>query len=279
MSKKKLAKDALKSFLKTVKKIKSFDLKKTFMEDGNTFSKLSIIVKHKTDEVPELKKSKKKKSKSKKSTKKKGEKSVDMKVVKSSEPSKTPTKKKKTVKNKDASDSKAKPADTKPSTKKEKVTQTKAENSDKPATPKRSAEVAESKPVESNPIATQVAPKPVTTPTPKPAVKASTPATKTPVKRAASTRTRKPTVGDNLKLVEGIGPKIESFLKEEGIDTFEKLSKAIPEDIQKMLVAKGGTRYNANNPATWPEQAALAATGDMEAFNALKLELKGGRRV
>lgn len=271
MSKKKLAKDALKSFLKTVKKIKSFDLKKTFMEDGNTFSKLSIIVKHKTDEVPELKKSKKKKSKSKKSTKKKGEKSVDMKVVKSSETSKTPTKKKKTVKNKDTSDSKAKPADTKPSTKKEKVTQTKAENSDKPATPKRSAEVAESKPVESNPIATQVAPKP--------AVKASTPATKTPVKRAASTRTRKPTVGDNLKLVEGIGPKIESFLKEEGIDTFEKLSKAIPEDIQKMLVAKGGTRYNANNPATWPEQAALAATGDMEAFNALKLELKGGRRV
>ncbi len=72
-------------------------------------------------------------------------------------------------------------------------------------------------------------------------------------KRAA----KSPRVGDNLKLIEGIGPKIESFLKEDGIDTFAKLAKAVPAAIQTMMVAKGGTRYNAYNPAKWPEQAAL----------------------
>jgi predicted flap endonuclease-1-like 5' DNA nuclease len=105
-------------------------------------------------------------------------------------------------------------------------------------------------------------------------------APKPAVKKAATLR--KPAVtsiGENLKLIEGIGPKIESFLKEDGIDTFEKLAKAIPETIQAMLIAKGGTRYNANNPTTWPEQAALAAKGDMAALKALKLELKGGRKV
>jgi predicted flap endonuclease-1-like 5' DNA nuclease len=85
--------------------------------------------------------------------------------------------------------------------------------------------------------------------------------------------------GDNLKLIEGIGPKIETFLKEDGIDSFAKLAKAIPEKIQTMLVAKGGTRYNANNPITWPEQAVFAAKGDMAGLKALKLVLKGGRKV
>jgi hypothetical protein len=33
------------------------------------------------------------------------------------------------------------------------------------------------------------------------------------------------------------------------------------------------------HPATWPEQAALAATGEWEALEALQAKLKGGRRV
>ncbi|UBM59258.1 hypothetical protein LAG90_01120 [Marinilongibacter aquaticus] len=87
-----------------------------------------------------------------------------------------------------------------------------------------------------------------------------------------------PVTPDNLKLIEGIGPKIEFFLKEDGIDTFAKLATSKPEEIRQMLVNKGGTRYNANDPSTWPEQAALAAKGQLEELKALQSELKGGRR-
>ncbi|AWV97173.1 DUF4332 domain-containing protein [Arcticibacterium luteifluviistationis] len=267
MSKKQLAKDALKSFLKTVKKIKSFDLKKTFTEDGKTYSMLSLIVKHKKGDVPEPKLE----------TKPKKEKKDDKGSKKSAK------KKDKSKGKKKTKYEKTKLVTPKPLAVKVTITKTpeiKPSPVAKPLVVKATAKPAASKAV--TPA--------VKTPAIPAASKAATPAVKAPAKPAASkavtpavksatTRSRKPTVGDNLKLIEGIGPKIESFLKEDGIDTFEKLSKANPEEIQKMLVAKGGTRYNANNPTTWPEQAALAAKGDMEAFKALKLELKGGKRA
>ncbi|WP_341225439.1 hypothetical protein [uncultured Arcticibacterium sp.] len=245
MSKKKLAKDALKSFLKTVKKIKSFDLKKTFSEDGKTYSLLSIIVKHKKGDVPEPKLATKSKKDDKKSDKSKAK--------------KTKSKSKKKVKTKEVKAIKPAP---KPATV-------------KTAKPKTSPVTSTKTEVPKSELVNTAAKKPSKPEAPKPAPIVA----KAPVKKVTATRTRKPTVGDNLKLIEGIGPKIESFLKEDGIDTFEKLAKAIPEEIQKMLVSKGGTRYNANNPTTWPEQASVAAKGDMEALNALKLELKGGRRA
>lgn len=76
---------------------------------------------------------------------------------------------------------------------------------------------------------------------------------------------------DNLRLIDGIGPKIESLLKESGIDTFEKLAKAKPENISSILVEKGGNGLKGINPSTWPEQAVIAAKGNIEELKAYKL--------
>lgn len=62
---------------------------------------------------------------------------------------------------------------------------------------------------------------------------------------------------DNLQVVEGIGPKIEALLKEDGIRTWGMLARKSPEDL-KAVLDKGGKRYQMHNPKTWPEQADLA---------------------
>jgi predicted flap endonuclease-1-like 5' DNA nuclease len=81
---------------------------------------------------------------------------------------------------------------------------------------------------------------------------------------------------DDLKVVEGIGPKIEAVLHEAGILTFEQLAKADPEHINAILDA-AGPRYRIHNPATWPTQAELAAKNDWDKLKELKDQLLGGR--
>jgi len=55
---------------------------------------------------------------------------------------------------------------------------------------------------------------------------------------------------DDLKLVEGIGPKIESLLKSANIKTFRELSDITPEQIREILREKGGERYAFHDPST-----------------------------
>ncbi|MEM6963443.1 MAG: helix-hairpin-helix domain-containing protein [Bacteroidota bacterium] len=81
---------------------------------------------------------------------------------------------------------------------------------------------------------------------------------------------------DDLKVVEGIGPKIEGLLKDAKIDTWEKLSKASVEDIQKVLDA-AGSRYKLADPGTWAKQAQIAVDRDWEALKIYQDELKGGK--
>ncbi len=83
---------------------------------------------------------------------------------------------------------------------------------------------------------------------------------------------------DDLTKVEGIGPKINEILQGAGIRTFSELA-ATPVDRLKELLAQAGSHFANHDPTTWPEQAALAAKGDWEAFDKLKAELDGGRRV
>ena len=82
---------------------------------------------------------------------------------------------------------------------------------------------------------------------------------------------------DDLKRIEGIGPKISALLQEAGISTFAQLAAAEASRLEEIL-AEAGLSALAK-PATWPEQASLAAAGDWEALEALHNELKGGRRV
>ena len=85
-------------------------------------------------------------------------------------------------------------------------------------------------------------------------------------------------VADDLVKIEGVGPKINELLAAAGIVTFAQLA-ATPVAKLKEILANGGGRFKQWDPGTWPEQAALAAKGDWDAFNKLTKELIGGRRV
>ena len=82
---------------------------------------------------------------------------------------------------------------------------------------------------------------------------------------------------DDLKKIEGIGPKIEQILNDEGISTFEQLMNADVVKIKDVLIAQGPT-YAVHNPATWAEQAVLAFNQEWDKLSTLQKELKGGQR-
>ena len=81
---------------------------------------------------------------------------------------------------------------------------------------------------------------------------------------------------DDLKRIEGIGPKISGLLQEAGITTFAQLAET---DVRrlKQILKEAGLGALAD-PSTWPEQAGLAAAGDWDKLETLQDELKGGRQ-
>lgn len=105
----------------------------------------------------------------------------------------------------------------------------------------------------------------------------SAPKTKAkPKAKSKTTKTKKK--ADNFTKIEGIGPKISSILKDEGIETFKLLSNSNPEKIRELLLEKGGKRYSIHNPETWPEQAKLAAEDKWDELKIWQDKLKGGRK-
>jgi predicted flap endonuclease-1-like 5' DNA nuclease len=83
---------------------------------------------------------------------------------------------------------------------------------------------------------------------------------------------------DDLKVIEGIGPKIEELCNGIGIRTWFDLSTTEASLLRTML-ADAGSRFRSHDPATWPEQAGLLAAGRWEEFVALTDALSGGRAV
>ena len=83
---------------------------------------------------------------------------------------------------------------------------------------------------------------------------------------------------DDLVVIEGIGPKISGVLQAAGITTFAQLANTAVSRIEEILEAADPRLRRLANPATWPEQAALAAGGQWDALEALQNELKGGRK-
>lgn len=94
----------------------------------------------------------------------------------------------------------------------------------------------------------------------------------------ASTEAIKPesSTKDDLRRIEGIGPKIASVFQNSGIQTFAQLAAANTSRLEEILRESG---IRIANPETWPEQAALAAKGDWDGLKKLQEHLKGGRRV
>ncbi len=80
---------------------------------------------------------------------------------------------------------------------------------------------------------------------------------------------------DDLKKIEGVGPKIEELLKKAGINTFSELATAPTEKLKGVLDA-AGPRFQMHDPATWAKQAKLAADGEWEKLKTWQDELKGG---
>lgn len=95
--------------------------------------------------------------------------------------------------------------------------------------------------------------------------------------KAAADAYGKKVIRDDLKIVEGIGEKIESILKEKGIDTWFKLSKEDPVKIKEILLEVGGPSYNIHEPGTWPQQASLMCEGKWAELKAYQDELIGGK--
>ena len=81
---------------------------------------------------------------------------------------------------------------------------------------------------------------------------------------------------DDLKMVEGVGPKIEGLLHAGGIMTWADLANAPTEKIQAIL-DEAGPRYRMHQPTTWAKQAAMADAGQWEELVAYQDRLEGGR--
>jgi predicted flap endonuclease-1-like 5' DNA nuclease len=82
---------------------------------------------------------------------------------------------------------------------------------------------------------------------------------------------------DDLKVVEGIGPKIEELLHNGGITTWAALADSPVSHVQDILRA-AGERFRVHDPSSWPRQAELLAMGRWEEFKRLTDSLTAGRQ-
>lgn len=126
----------------------------------------------------------------------------------------------------------------------------------------------------SSPAETAPAPQAEATPTEAPAPEVKAEATAAPTAKK-STKKIKP---DDLKIVEGVGPKIEELLKAGGITTLEIMGDTSADRIKEIL-NEAGSRYQMHDPSTWPAQAKIAAAGDWDALKEYQDRLQGGREA
>jgi large subunit ribosomal protein L17 len=81
---------------------------------------------------------------------------------------------------------------------------------------------------------------------------------------------------DDLKKIEGIGPKIEEIFNAAGILTFAELASTSVEKLKELLEA-AGSNFSSHDPGTWPEQSAMARDGKWDELKTWQDELNGGK--
>ena len=79
-----------------------------------------------------------------------------------------------------------------------------------------------------------------------------------------------------LQIIEGIGPKMEEVMHENGIHNFSTLSLSSPEKLREIL-NKYGDKYRIIDPNTWPRQASLAHERNWNELITLQKSLDTGR--
>lgn len=95
--------------------------------------------------------------------------------------------------------------------------------------------------------------------------------------KAAPKKTAKKATGkaDDLKKIEGAGPKAAEALVNAGYETFAKVAKAKPEELSNIL-SEASSRLAHIVTDTWPKQAKLAADGKWDELKELQDRLDGG---
>ncbi len=96
--------------------------------------------------------------------------------------------------------------------------------------------------------------------------------TKATAKKAAPKKAAK---ADDLKKIEGVGPKAAEAMVAAGMDTFAKVAKAKPEAIATILSDASSNLAHLVTD-TWPKQAQLAADGKWDELKELQDKLDGG---
>lgn len=81
---------------------------------------------------------------------------------------------------------------------------------------------------------------------------------------------------DDLKVVEGIGPKIEGLFHNFGIKTWKELSDASVAKCQEVLNS-GGERYRIHDPSSWPMQAKMCYENKWQDLQKWQDEHKHGK--
>jgi large subunit ribosomal protein L21 len=98
------------------------------------------------------------------------------------------------------------------------------------------------------------------------------------VEEKAPKATKTSKKGDDLVIIEGIGPKAAEALVLAGVDTFAKLAATSVEAVNAILDAST-SKVQHLDPTTWAQQAQLAADGKMDELKKLQDELNGGKAV
>ena len=80
---------------------------------------------------------------------------------------------------------------------------------------------------------------------------------------------------DDLKIIEGIGPKIEEILNKNGICTYAALANTSAFRVSAIL-KNAGPRFQIHDPTTWPQQAELAKNGKWDELQNMKIRLISG---
>jgi predicted flap endonuclease-1-like 5' DNA nuclease len=81
---------------------------------------------------------------------------------------------------------------------------------------------------------------------------------------------------DDLKIVEGIGPKIEELFNNAGIYTWRQLAET-EASVLKGILEAAGPRYKMHNPTTWPRQSEMAADGQFAELKTWQDSMAGGK--
>jgi large subunit ribosomal protein L21 len=97
-------------------------------------------------------------------------------------------------------------------------------------------------------------------------------APKAETKKAAPKKSSK---ADDLKKIEGAGPKAAEALVSAGLDTFAKVAKTDAAKLSEILT-EASSRLSHLVTDTWPKQAALAADGKWDELKELQDRLDGG---